>query len=122
MMRKTFKTGDERIKLLQEELKILKKKQRKLQAEVNKLFARKEYEEQVESGLEDDAKAAFENAIKKGMRHPTEWTYIYSENGWDFFKHCFGRMTTSFANDSMIERGIGEEKKRIEIAKEYKKV
>ncbi len=57
-MRKTFKTGDERIKLLQEELKILKKKQRKLQAEVNKLFARKEYEEQVESELEDDAKAA----------------------------------------------------------------
>ena len=55
-MRKTFKTGDERIKLLQEELKILKKKQRKLQAEVNKLFARKEYEEQVESELEDDAK------------------------------------------------------------------
>ena len=29
---------------------------------------------------------AFENAIKRGMKHPEDWMYMYSENGRDYFK------------------------------------
>lgn len=30
---------------------------------------------------------AFQNAIRMGMRYPEEWMYMYSKNGYDYFKH-----------------------------------
>lgn len=30
---------------------------------------------------------AFQNAIQMGMRYPEEWMYMYSKNGYDYFKH-----------------------------------
>lgn len=30
---------------------------------------------------------AFQNAIRMGMHDPEEWMYMYSRNGYDYFKH-----------------------------------
>lgn len=34
---------------------------------------------------------AFENAIKKGMKNPNDWMYMYSSKGKDYFKNYFSR-------------------------------
>lgn len=34
-----------------------------------------------------DADEAFDNAIKKGMKRPEEWMYMYTDHGRDYFKH-----------------------------------
>ena len=37
--------------------------------------------------IRKDSDAAFENAIRRGMRNPENWMYMYSKNGRDYFKH-----------------------------------
>lgn len=34
-----------------------------------------------------DLEAAFQNAIEKGMNHPENWMYMYSDRHHDYFKH-----------------------------------
>ncbi len=45
---------------------------------------------------------AFENAIKKGMKKPEDWMYMYSENGKDYFKNCCTRRYVSYRQSSVI--------------------
>ena len=102
---------NEKIEQLQEEWKTLKKEMGKLEKEVRKLQAQKEYIEIVKPGLTNaDIKAAFENAIKRGLTNPSQYTYMYTEDEWDHFKHYSGRKTIWFPHDSVIERGKEEEK------------
>lgn len=46
---------------------------------------------------------AFENAIKRGMKHPEDWMYMYSQNGRDYFKHCDTRCYKSYPQYGMIK-------------------
>ena len=32
---------------------------------------------------------AFKNAIKRGMKNPNDWMYMYSDKNKDFFKHHY---------------------------------
>lgn len=41
--------------------------------------------------IRENHEDAFENAIKRGMKNPDEWMYMYSKNGRDYFKHYFNR-------------------------------
>ena len=34
---------------------------------------------------------AFDNAIKRGMKKPEDWMYMYSENNKDYFKNYYTR-------------------------------
>ena len=121
-LKQSVNSINERMETLREEWDALRKEMRRQEAEVRKLQAWKEYIEKVEPGLTDaDIKAAFENAIKRGLTNPSEYTYMYTENEWDHFKHCSGRKTRWFPHDSVIERGKEEEKKREERAREYRK-
>ncbi|MBO5004130.1 MAG: hypothetical protein J6D03_02545 [Clostridia bacterium] len=47
---------------------------------------------------------AFENAIKRGMRKPENWMYMYSKNGRDYFKHIDFRYYKSYPQFGPIER------------------
>lgn len=60
---------------------------------------------------------AFENAIKRGLKNPQDYMYMYSDKGKDYFKHIDTRQYTSFRNSdkpSVIESLKG----RIKAAKE----
>ena len=46
---------------------------------------------------------AFENAIKRGMKNPEDWMYMYSENGRDYFKHCDSRCNRSYPQFGLVE-------------------
>lgn len=46
---------------------------------------------------------AFENAIKKGMKKPEDWMYMYSEKGRDYFKNYYTRRYISYRQYSVIE-------------------
>ena len=35
----------------------------------------------------DSPNAAFERAIKKGLKNPDQWMYLYSKDGKDYFKN-----------------------------------
>ena len=39
---------------------------------------------------------AFKNAIKRGMKNPDDWMYMYSENNKDYFKNYYTREYTSY--------------------------
>lgn len=41
---------------------------------------------------------AFENAIKKGMKNPEDYMYMYSTKFRDYFKHIDTRRYTSYFN------------------------
>lgn len=49
---------------------------------------------------------AFENAMKRGMKNPSDWMYMYSKGGRDYFKHCETRVYKSYPqNDKIRNRG-----------------
>lgn len=45
---------------------------------------------------------AFDNAIKRGMKRPEDWMYMYSKNGRDYFKHCDYGIYKSYPQFGMI--------------------
>lgn len=45
-----------------------------------------------------DPKKAFENAIKKGMKNPEDYMYMYSATFKDYFKHYCTRNYVSYFN------------------------
>lgn len=57
------------------------------------------------SGLQirENPDEAFENAIKRGMKHPEDWMYMYSKNKKDYFKHCEFRCYRSYRQYGLIE-------------------
>lgn len=46
--------------------------------------------------IRENPNDAFENAIKRGMKNPDDWMYMYSENNKDFFKNYYSRTYKSF--------------------------
>ena len=58
------------------------------------------------SGLQirENPQDAFDNAIKKGMKNPDDWMYMYSNNGRDFFKNCWTRNYKSYPQYGTIEK------------------
>ena len=57
--------------------------------------------------FERDHKAAFENAISKGLNNPESWMYMYSQNNKDFFKNI------SMRNYINFEFEVNEPKKKV---------
>ena len=53
--------------------------------------------------IRENPDEAFDNAIKRGMKHPEDWMYMYSENGRDYFKHCDYRNYISYPQVGIIE-------------------
>lgn len=51
-----------------------------------------------EEDEKDYAEKAFENAVKRGMKDPDNWMYMYSENSKDYFKNCNTRKYKSYIN------------------------
>jgi len=45
-----------------------------------------------------DPKQAFENAIKRGLKNPEDYMYMYSEGKYDYFKHYITRSYRKFKN------------------------
>ena len=54
--------------------------------------------------IRENPNDAFENAIKRGMKNPEDWMYMYSKNGKDFFKHCDSRCYKSYPQFGVIEK------------------
>lgn len=52
--------------------------------------------------IREDTDEAFENAIKKGMKNPEDWMYMYSEDGKDYFKHCDTREYVAYQQFGII--------------------
>ena len=53
--------------------------------------------------IREDPNEAFENAIKKGMKNPENWMYMYSESGKDYFKNSCTRKYISYKQFSIID-------------------
>lgn len=53
--------------------------------------------------IRENPEEAFENAIKRGMKNPDDWMYMYSENNRDYFKHIDTRNYISFPQFGKIE-------------------
>ncbi len=49
-----------------------------------------------------DSELAFYNAIKKGMKAPEDWMYMYSKNGRDYFKHIDYRTYVSYSYTKLL--------------------
>ena len=45
----------------------------------------------------------FKNAIKRGMKNPDSWMYMYSERGKDYFKHRDTRCYKAYPQIGMME-------------------
>lgn len=56
-----------------------------------------------------DPVAAFENAIKRGLKNPEDYMYMYSEGKWDYFKHCVTRAYIKFRNNNNHKRRDNED-------------
>ena len=54
--------------------------------------------------IRENPEDAFDNAIKRGMKNPDDWMYMYSENGKDYFKHYFSRCYRSYPQFGVIEK------------------
>lgn len=54
--------------------------------------------------IRENPNNAFDNAIKRGMKNPDEWMYMYSENGKDYFKHYLSRCYRSYPQFGVIEK------------------
>lgn len=52
---------------------------------------------------------AFDNAVKKGMRHPNSYMYMYSDIKFDYFKHIRTRQYTSYRHSKLIKILINSE-------------
>lgn len=53
--------------------------------------------------VRENAEEAFDNAIKRGMKNPQDWMYMYSKNGKDYFKHCDYRTYMSYPQYGIVE-------------------
>lgn len=47
---------------------------------------------------------AFKNAIKRGMKNPNDWMYMYSEKNKDYFKNYYTRTYISYLQVDLKER------------------
>ena len=54
--------------------------------------------------IRENPNDAFENAIKRGMKNPDDWMYMYSENNKDFFKNYYSRTYKSFPQFGLKEK------------------
>lgn len=54
--------------------------------------------------IRENSNEAFENAIKRGMKKPNDWEYMYSNNNRDYFKHYYTRNYISFPQFSLKEK------------------
>lgn len=63
--------------------------------------------------IRENPDAAFESAIKKGMKNSNEWMYMYSNNGKDYFKNYFTRKYKAYPQFTL------REKIRISIKKSF---
>jgi hypothetical protein len=43
-----------------------------------------------------DPEEAFDNAIRKGLKHPENYMFMYHKDGRDYFKHVDTRLYRSF--------------------------
>ncbi|MBP3255641.1 MAG: hypothetical protein J6M60_04035 [Clostridia bacterium] len=46
--------------------------------------------------MRENTDDAFENAIKRGMKNPDDWMYMYSEKNKDYFKNYYTREYISY--------------------------
>ena len=46
--------------------------------------------------MRENHEDAFDNAIKRGMKTPEDWMYMYSDKGKDYFKHRDSRAYRSY--------------------------
>jgi len=53
--------------------------------------------------IRENPEKAFDNAIKRGMKNPNDWMYMYSENGRDYFKHINTRNYKSYPQFGVID-------------------
>ena len=47
---------------------------------------------------------AFKNAIKRGMKNPDDWMYMYSEKNKDYFKNYYTTAYISYPQVDLKER------------------
>ena len=66
---------------------------------------RKDSKDSIFAGLKirENPDDAFENAIKKGMKNPEDWMYMYSQWGKDYFKNTCTRGYVSYRQFSIID-------------------
>ena len=53
--------------------------------------------------MRENHEDAFDNAIKRGMKDPENWMYMYSDKNKDFFKHIDTRQYISFPQFDKLE-------------------
>ena len=60
----------------------------------------------------DSPNAAFERAIKKGLKNPDQWMYLYSKDGKDYFKNpnasSVKEKYKNFKSGGLAKRGYGK--------------
>ena len=54
--------------------------------------------------IRENPEEAFENAIKRGMKNPDDWMYMYSEKNKDYFKNYYTRGYISFPQFGIKEK------------------
>ncbi len=54
--------------------------------------------------IRENPEDAFTNAIKRGMKHPEDWMYMYSKNNRDYFKHCDYRTYKSYPQFGIMDK------------------
>ena len=77
-----------------------------IHVEENKIKYLEHPEESIFAGMKirENPQEAFDNAIKRGMKNPEEWMYMYSKNNKDFFKNCNTRNYISYLQFDSKER------------------
>lgn len=56
--------------------------------------------------------AAFDNAIKCGLRNPENWVYMYSKYNRDYFRNLFNKRFISFPQCDLADINKSEKKIR----------
>ena len=56
------------------------------------------------SKIRENPDDAFKNAIKRGMKNPDDWMYMYSEKNKDYFKNYYTRAYISYPQVDLKER------------------
>lgn len=54
--------------------------------------------------IRENPDEAFDNAIKRGMKKPDDWMYMYSNNNKDYFKNYYSRNYKSYPQFDLKER------------------
>ena len=54
--------------------------------------------------IRENPEDAFDNAIKRGMKNPDDWMYMYSDNNKDYFKNYYSRKYKSYSQFGVIEK------------------